>query len=110
MKIKFGTDGWSAVIAQDFTYENLAIVVQTHTDPLKIPHAKNHDKTKQQCFSKLYKYKQMKIIFQTGRVRSIGFLMTGVFWLDELFIFCNFIPANISSQRIIDYFNKRLCF
>ena len=40
MEIKFGTDGWRAVIAQDFTYENLAIVVQAHADRLKKLHAK----------------------------------------------------------------------
>jgi phosphomannomutase len=25
-KIKFGTDGWRAIIAEDFTFENLRIV------------------------------------------------------------------------------------
>ena len=35
MSIKFGTDGWRAVIAKDFTYENLAKVSQAHADHLK---------------------------------------------------------------------------
>jgi len=34
--IKFGTDGWRAVIAQDFTFENVAIVSQAISDYLKI--------------------------------------------------------------------------
>ncbi|HKK46067.1 MAG TPA: phosphoglucomutase/phosphomannomutase family protein [Balneolaceae bacterium] len=28
MKIKFGTDGWRAVIAKDYTYDNLSVVTQ----------------------------------------------------------------------------------
>ncbi|WP_457624995.1 phosphoglucomutase/phosphomannomutase family protein [Persephonella sp.] len=35
MKIKFGTDGWRAVIAKDFTYDNLLKVAQAHADHLK---------------------------------------------------------------------------
>jgi phosphomannomutase len=31
-KIKFGTDGWRAVIAEDFTFENLARVAQASAD------------------------------------------------------------------------------
>ena len=27
-KIKFGTDGWRAVISEDFTFKNVAIVAQ----------------------------------------------------------------------------------
>ncbi len=27
-KIKFGTDGWRAVIAEDFTFDNLGLVVE----------------------------------------------------------------------------------
>lgn len=34
-KVKFGTDGWRAVIAQDFTFENLAAVSQAIADFLK---------------------------------------------------------------------------
>lgn len=34
-KIKFGTDGWRAVIAQDFTFENLKKVAQATVDYLK---------------------------------------------------------------------------
>ena len=33
--IKFGTDGWRAIIAQDFTYDNLKIVSQAVADYLK---------------------------------------------------------------------------
>ncbi len=33
--IKFGTDGWRAVIAQDFTFSNVAIVSQAISDYLK---------------------------------------------------------------------------
>ncbi|MCP5468160.1 MAG: phosphoglucomutase/phosphomannomutase family protein [Deltaproteobacteria bacterium] len=32
MKIKFGTDGWRAVIGRDFTYENVAQLVQAFCD------------------------------------------------------------------------------
>ncbi|SNZ03106.1 Phosphomannomutase [Persephonella hydrogeniphila] len=35
MNIKFGTDGWRAVIAKDFTYDNLLKVAQAHADHLK---------------------------------------------------------------------------
>ncbi|MFC1570325.1 phosphoglucomutase/phosphomannomutase family protein [Candidatus Omnitrophota bacterium] len=34
-KIKFGTDGWRAVIAEDFTFENVAIVAQAVADFVK---------------------------------------------------------------------------
>jgi len=34
-KIKFGTDGWRAVIAQDFTFDNLKVVSQATADYLK---------------------------------------------------------------------------
>ena len=33
--IKFGTDGWRAIIAQDFTFENVAICAQGVVDYLK---------------------------------------------------------------------------
>ncbi|MHB1419742.1 MAG: hypothetical protein ACYCX4_09180, partial [Bacillota bacterium] len=28
LKIKFGTDGWRAVMAEDFTFDNVRLVVQ----------------------------------------------------------------------------------
>ena len=34
-KIKFGTDGWRAVISDDFTFENVKIVAQAISDFLK---------------------------------------------------------------------------
>jgi phosphomannomutase len=34
IKIKFGTDGWRAVIAQDYTFENLEILAQAVSDYL----------------------------------------------------------------------------
>jgi phosphomannomutase len=33
--IKFGTDGWRAVIAQDFTFENVRICAQALADYMK---------------------------------------------------------------------------
>ena len=33
--IKFGTDGWRAIIAEDFTFENVRIVSQAIADYLK---------------------------------------------------------------------------
>ncbi len=35
MSIKFGTDGWRAVIAKEFTFDNVAKVAQAHADYLK---------------------------------------------------------------------------
>jgi len=35
MVVKFGTDGWRAVIAKDFTYENLKKVVLAHAEVLR---------------------------------------------------------------------------
>ncbi len=35
MGIKFGTDGWRAIIAEEFTYDNVAKVSQAHADHLK---------------------------------------------------------------------------
>ncbi len=32
MNIKFGTDGWRAVIAEDFTFANVARVAQASAD------------------------------------------------------------------------------
>jgi phosphomannomutase len=34
-KIKFGTDGWRAIISDDFTYENVRIVAQSIADYVK---------------------------------------------------------------------------
>lgn len=34
-KIKFGTDGWRAVISEDFTFENVAVVAQAVADFVK---------------------------------------------------------------------------
>jgi len=39
--IKFGTDGWRAVIARDFTFENVAIVAQAIVDYLRKRKQKN---------------------------------------------------------------------
>ncbi len=44
-KIKFGTDGWRAVIAEDFTFANLGIVVEAVTKYLK-----NEDLSKKGIF------------------------------------------------------------
>ena len=35
MSIKFGTDGWRAVISEDFTFENVRIVAQAVSDYFK---------------------------------------------------------------------------
>jgi len=35
MEIKFGTDGWRAVVAKEFTFENLMKVAQAHAESLK---------------------------------------------------------------------------
>jgi phosphomannomutase len=35
MGIKFGTDGWRAIISQDFTFENLRIASQAVADHFK---------------------------------------------------------------------------
>ncbi|MDD5006056.1 MAG: phosphoglucomutase/phosphomannomutase family protein [Candidatus Omnitrophica bacterium] len=43
-KIKFGTDGWRAVIADTFTFENLKIVSQATADFLKSSQAKSKNK------------------------------------------------------------------
>ena len=40
MAIEFGTDGWRAVMADDFTFANLEIVVQAIVNYLE-----EHDKT-----------------------------------------------------------------
>ena len=34
-KIHFGTDGWRAVISEDFTFENVKIVAQAIADYVK---------------------------------------------------------------------------
>ena len=39
-KIKFGTDGWRAVISDDFTFENVRIVAQAISDFLKVEYKK----------------------------------------------------------------------
>jgi phosphomannomutase len=40
MSIKFGTDGWRAIIAKEFTFENVSKVAQAHADYLKSINAK----------------------------------------------------------------------
>ena len=35
-EIKFGTDGWRGVIAQDFTYENVRKVAQARRSPIAV--------------------------------------------------------------------------
>ncbi|MBU1083590.1 MAG: hypothetical protein KKG84_00720, partial [Candidatus Omnitrophica bacterium] len=34
-KIKFGTDGWRAIISDEFTFENVGIVAQAVADFIK---------------------------------------------------------------------------
>lgn len=41
MPIKFGTDGWRDVIAQDFTYDNVRIVAAAHARTLKAEGGEN---------------------------------------------------------------------
>ena len=41
MTIKFGTDGWRAIIAKEFTFDNVAKVAQAHADYLKSINAKS---------------------------------------------------------------------
>ncbi len=48
-KIKFGTDGWRAVISEDFTFENVKIVAQAISDFVKTEKKKIKDRG-----SKLY--------------------------------------------------------
>ncbi len=36
IQIKFGTDGWRAIIAKDYTVENVARVAQATADYLKM--------------------------------------------------------------------------
>ena len=43
-RVKFGTDGWRAVIAKDFTFENLEVVSQAIADYLKEIHKKKKTK------------------------------------------------------------------
>ncbi len=45
-KIKFGTDGWRAVISDDFTFENVAIVAQAIADFVKSRKEKIYKKRK----------------------------------------------------------------
>ncbi|MEE8317979.1 MAG: hypothetical protein V3S13_03630, partial [Candidatus Omnitrophota bacterium] len=35
MAVKFGTDGWRAIISEDFTFENVCIVSQAIADHFK---------------------------------------------------------------------------
>lgn len=35
MPIKFGTDGWRDIIAEDFTYDNVRIVARAHAQVLR---------------------------------------------------------------------------
>jgi len=49
-KIKFGTDGWRAIISEDFTFDNVKIVSQAIADFVKREKAKTKNKK-----SKLYK-------------------------------------------------------
>ena len=44
-KIHFGTDGWRAVISDDFTFENVKIVAQSMADYVKIQKAKINKRT-----------------------------------------------------------------
>ncbi len=39
-KIKFGTDGWRGIIAEDFTYENVRIVAQAISDHINYSNKK----------------------------------------------------------------------
>ncbi len=40
MHIKFGTDGWRAIISKDFTFDNVAKVAQAHAEHLKAQNGK----------------------------------------------------------------------
>ncbi|MEE9499936.1 MAG: phosphoglucomutase/phosphomannomutase family protein [Candidatus Omnitrophota bacterium] len=52
-KIKFGTDGWRAVISEDFTFENVKIVAQAIADYVKEQKAKIKNK-KSRLYGKKY--------------------------------------------------------
>ncbi len=43
-KIHFGTDGWRAVISEDFTFENVKITAQAMADYIENEKRKNHEK------------------------------------------------------------------
>ena len=43
-RIKFGTDGWRAVISEDFTFENVKIVAQAIADYVKSQKSKLHSR------------------------------------------------------------------
>ena len=49
-KIKFGTDGWRAVISEDFTFDNVKILAQAMADYVKGEKSKINNKK-----SELYK-------------------------------------------------------
>ncbi len=42
--VHFGTDGWRAVISEDFTFQNVKIVAQAIADYVKKEERKNHEK------------------------------------------------------------------
>ena len=52
-KIKFGTDGWRAVISEDFTFENVEIVAQAMADYVKSQKAESV-KQKSDVYGKKY--------------------------------------------------------
>ncbi|MBL7155891.1 MAG: phosphoglucomutase/phosphomannomutase family protein [Candidatus Omnitrophica bacterium] len=52
-RIKFGTDGWRAVISEDFTYENVEIVAQAVADYVKKQKVKTKNR-KSELYGKKY--------------------------------------------------------
>ena len=47
--IRFGTDGWRAVIADGFTFENVERVAQAYADFIKRQHASDSEIGRASC-------------------------------------------------------------
>ncbi|MBN1354477.1 MAG: phosphoglucomutase/phosphomannomutase family protein [Candidatus Omnitrophica bacterium] len=64
-RIKFGTDGWRAIISEDFTYDNVKIVAQAIADYVKTQKTKTKNKN-----SKVYGKKLALIVGYDTRFLS----------------------------------------
>jgi len=90
-QIKFGTDGWRAVIAKDFTFENVKILTQAVSDYLK----------------KTNKRKDLKVcVGYDARFLSKEFaqITAGVFAANNIKVFLS--SKNVPTPAVSFYVNK----
>ena len=75
-KIKFGTDGWRALISDDFTFENVRIVAQAISDFLKKEYKREKIRTVVGYDPRFMSEKYAEIVAKNFVANGIGVTLT----------------------------------